>query len=62
SIRVITENIRSEGRIEGRVEGRAEGKLETVLSLFRKGKLNASDAAEEAGMSVKQFLAKAKMS
>ena len=70
SMRVIKENLRAEGiqigktkGIEiGKTEGIEIGKFETVLSLFRKGKLNASDAAEEIGMSVEQFLAKVKMS
>lgn len=69
SMRVIKENIRAEGiqigkteGIEiGKIEGIEIGKFETALSFFRKGKLNASDAAEEVGMSVEQFLAKAKM-
>ena len=39
---------------------RTESRFETALSFFRKGKLSAEDAAEEVGMSVEQFLAKAK--
>ena len=61
SMRVIKENIRAEGIQIGKTEGIEIGKFETALSFFRKGKLNASDAAEEVGMSVEQFLAKAKM-
>ncbi|ORT99297.1 hypothetical protein D081_2026 [Anaerovibrio sp. JC8] len=46
---------RKEGRIEGRKEGRREGRIETVLSLFKKSKLTAEEAAEEAGITVEEF-------
>ena len=39
---------------------RTESRFETALSFFRKGIISEKQAADELGMSVEQFLAKAK--
>lgn len=44
---------------QGRNAGKIEGKIETVLSLFKKSKITAEEAAEEAGISVEEFKKKA---
>ena len=46
---------RAEGRAEGKAEGRAEGILKTLISLFKKGMLTLTQAAEEAQMSPEEF-------
>ena len=56
-----TKAIKERFRNEGKAEGEAIGSFKTALKFFRKGKLSAEDAAEEVGMSVEQFLAKAKV-
>ena len=45
----------SEGKAEGRIEGKAEGMLRLAVSLWKKGKLTESEAAEEAGVSLDEF-------
>ena len=42
-------------REEGREEGIEIGSFRMLVKLFRSGKLTASSASEEAGMSVKEF-------
>ena len=42
-------------------KGIQQGKLETVVSMYRKGKLTVDECAEELGMTVNQFLAEAGM-
>ena len=44
-----------EMRAESRAEGRAEGILKTLISLFKKGMLTLTQAAEEAQMSPEEF-------
>ena len=51
--------VEEQGRNAGMIEGRKEGKLEAALSLFRKSKITAEEAAEEAGISVEEFKEKA---
>ena len=57
---VIEEKIRTESKAEGKAEGEAIGSFKTALSFFRKGIISEKQAADELGMSVEQFLAKAK--
>ena len=52
---------RIEGRIEGREEGREEGQIMTLVGLARKKYITIEQAAEEAGMSVEEFLEKMKL-
>ena len=42
-------------------QGIQQGKLETVMSMYRKGKLTMDECAEELGMTANQFLAEAGM-
>ena len=46
---------------QGIQQGILQGKLETVVSMYRKGKLTVDECAEELGMTVNQFLAEAGM-
>ena len=46
---------KAEGKAEGRIEGKAEGMLRLAVSLWKKGKLTESEAAEEAGVSLDEF-------
>ena len=41
--------------MEGRAEGKTEGKMETLLMLIQLSKLSVDDAAELAGMSLREF-------
>ena len=49
------EEIKQEGRAEGRAEGRTEGELEAYAKMIRKNRISVKEAAEETGMSVKDF-------
>ena len=57
------EEIKQEGRAEGRIEGiaegradgRTEGELEAYAKMVRKNRISVKEAAEETGMSVKDF-------
>ena len=51
---------RNEGRVEGILIGKEGGRFETALSFYRKGFVSSQQAAQECGMSVEEFLAKAK--
>lgn len=53
------EDIRADERAEGRAEGKMEGMINTLISLFKKGILTLSQAAEEAKMSPEEFQLKA---
>ena len=57
---LFKEEGRIEGRIEGREEGREEGQIMTLVGLARKKYITIEQAAEEAGMSVEEFLEKMK--
>ena len=46
---------------QGIQQGILQGKLETVVSMYRKGKLTVDECAEELGMTVNQLLAEAGM-
>ena len=46
---------------QGIQQGVQQGKLETVMSMYRKGKLTVDECAEELGMTANQFLAEAGM-
>ena len=50
-----------QGIRQGMQQGILQGKLETVVSMYRKGKLTVDECAEELGMTVNQFLAEAGM-
>ena len=50
-----------QGMQQGIQQGILQGKLETVVSMYRKGKLTVDECAEELGMTVNQFLAEAGM-
>ena len=50
----------AKGKAKGKAEGKAEGMLETLAGLVKKGLLTATQAAEEAHMSVAEFEKKAK--
>jgi len=56
-IDVITE-YENRGRAKGLAEGRAEGALLTLCRLVKRGLLSPAVAAEDAGMSVEDFLVK----
>ena len=56
----VMELFKEEGRIEGREEGREEGQILTLVGLARKNYITIEQAAEEAGMSVEEFLGKMK--
>ena len=62
---VIEEKIRTESKAEGKADGKAEGEaigsFKTALSLFLDESISAEKAAKLLGMSVEQFLAKAKV-
>lgn len=45
----------AEGRAEGIAEGIAEGTLKTLVALVQKGLLTMKDAAEQAGMTERDF-------
>ena len=60
STRAIRERDRNEGRVEGILIGKEGGRFETALSFYRKGFVSSQQAAQECGMSVEEFLAKAK--
>ena len=49
---------RAEGRVEGKAEGIAEGRLEILVSLWKKNRLTLQEAAEEAEMTVDEFVNK----
>ena len=49
------------GEANGIRKGIQQGKLETVVSMYRKGKLTMDECAEELGMTANQFLAEAGM-
>ncbi|MBQ6342579.1 MAG: Rpn family recombination-promoting nuclease/putative transposase [Anaerolineaceae bacterium] len=55
AIKEIREEGREEGRAAGREEGIEIGSFRMLVKLFRSGKLTASSASEEAGISVKEF-------
>lgn len=67
-MREILDNERAEGKAEGRAEGRAEGKAEGKLqgmltlltSMIKKGILTVKMAADELGVTEKEFLKMAK--
>ena len=44
---------------EARAEGRTEGKLEAYAIMVRKNRISVKEAAEETGMSVKDFCTQA---
>ena len=48
----------AKGRAEGEAKGEAKGVLMTLASLFKKGLLTLSQAAEEAGMTIPEFESK----
>ena len=50
---------RAEGIAEGRAEGRTEGELEAYAKMVRKNRISVKEAAEETGMSVKDFCTQA---
>ena len=50
-----------QGVQQGIQQGILQGKLETVMSMYRKGKLSVDECAEELGMTANQFLAEAGM-
>ena len=66
---VIAQRIENKGIRKGEAngirkgirQGIQQGKLETVVSMYRKGKLTVDECAEELGMTVNQFLAEAGM-
>ena len=58
---VLEEKIRTESKAEGKAEGEAIGSFKTALSLFLDESISAEKAAKLLGMSVEQFLAKAKV-
>ena len=62
---VIAQRIENKGIRKGEAngirKGIQQGKLETVVSMYRKGKLTVDECAEELGMTVNQFLAEAGM-
>lgn len=45
-------------RTEGRGGGRKQGRMDMLVQLVRKGLLNITDAAEEAGLSCEVFALK----
>jgi len=49
---------KAEGRVEGKAEGIAEGRLEVLVSLWKKNRLTLQEAAEEAEMTVDEFVNK----
>ena len=57
------EEIKQEGRAEGIAEGLAKGEikgeLEAYAKMVRKNRITVKDAAEETGMSVKDFCTQA---
>ena len=62
---VIAQRIENKGIRKGEArgirKGIQQGKLETVMSMYRKGKLTMDECAEELGMTANQFLAEAGM-
>ena len=50
--------VRAEGVVEGEAKGEAKGVFMTLASLFKKGLLTLSQAAEEAGMTIPEFESK----
>ena len=52
---------REEGREEGYNEGREDGQLQALVNLAEKRYITIEQAAEEAGMTVKEFLEKMKL-
>ena len=58
TMNMFREEGREEGRVEGREEGREEGQIQTLVSLAGKKIITVEQAAEEAGMTVDEFLEK----
>ena len=66
---VIAQRIENKGIKKGEAsgirkgirQGIQQGKLETVMSMYRKGKLTMDECAEELGMTTNQFLTEAGM-
>ena len=52
---------REEGREEGYNEGREDGQLQALVNLAEKRYITIEQAAEVAGMTVKEFLEKMKL-
>ena len=52
---------REDGYNSGRADGREEGQLQSLISLAEKRYITIEQAAEEAGMSVEEFLEKMKL-
>lgn len=50
--------MREHSRAAGILEGRAEGRLDTLVSLWKKKRLTLEEAAEEAEMTVDEFVEK----
>ena len=44
-----------EGKAEGKAEGKTEGKLDILSTMINSGKLTEAEAAEMAGLSLKDF-------
>ena len=49
----------AEGLAKGEAKGRTEGKLEAYAKMVRKNRITVNDAAEDTGMSVKDFCTQA---
>ena len=48
----------AKGLAEGEAKGKAQGRLETLVSLWKKNRLTLQEAAEEAEMTVDEFVKK----
>ena len=53
------EEIKQEGIAEGLAKGEAKGELEAYAKMVRKNRISVKEAAEETGMSVKDFCTQA---
>ncbi len=58
AIQQMREHSRAAGILEGRAEGKVEGRLDTLVSLWKKKRLTLEEAAEEAEMTVDEFVEK----
>ena len=55
----IKQEARAEGIAEGLAKGEAKGELEAYAKMVRKNRISVKEAAEETGMSVKDFCTQA---
>ena len=61
TMNMFREEGRDEGYNEGRADGREEGQFQSLVSLAEKHYITIEQAADEAGMTVEEFLEKMKL-